>query len=127
MVLRDENGSFIACSSLTRAGLVCAKEAEALGLLEALRSLRHQKNFFELDAKCVVDAVNNPMHDVSEFGSSCILLLNQENFFTVNFVRRQANETAHVLASLSFASPSVRFHPPDCIFGLLSHDCNGSF
>jgi hypothetical protein len=72
---------------------------------------------FELDAKRVVDSFLSTNNDITEFGSiinNCRTLfgLYYENS-SVEFVRIQANEVAHVLAKAAtlLATPSV----PNCM------------
>lgn len=53
MVLRDSAGLFVACRTVTLAGVFQVKEAEAIGLLEALQLLcflQYASVCFELDA-----------------------------------------------------------------------------
>ncbi|XVE68557.1 hypothetical protein DITRI_Ditri09bG0077600 [Diplodiscus trichospermus] len=62
---------------------------------------------FELDAKQVVDAFQNPITDILEFGSlisSIRSILNNERSFHVSCAHRQANRVAQALAK------AARFH-----------------
>ena len=66
--------------------------------------------------------------DRSEYGSlirECSSILSKEDGFNVHFVRRQANEIAHVFAKLSYslASPMVWHEPPYHVIPLLNDIC----
>ncbi|RWR76746.1 LINE-1 reverse transcriptase isogeny [Cinnamomum micranthum f. kanehirae] len=129
MVIRDFTGGFICCSSKWFNGMRHAKEAEAIGLREALsriHSMGMDNVIFEMDAQEVVHAMKNSRSDISEFGSiiqACISLLSTGNFH-VDFIKRQVNEVAHALAraSHSHASLSVWPVPPPHIGALLLVD-----
>jgi len=83
---------------------------------------------FETDSKLTCDAFHTTRDDFSDFGciiSSCCTLLS--SFFTnsrVEFVRRQANEVAHVLAGEAtlLASPAIYFNIPECIESLIINE-----
>ncbi|XVF49555.1 hypothetical protein PTKIN_Ptkin04bG0022200 [Pterospermum kingtungense] len=103
MIIRDEFGDFVAGKMIPGKGVVSAKEAEAIGLLEALpwvEGLGHAKVLFELDALSVVKDVGSTITDLLEYGSiirRCRNHLISKSVFLVHFVRRQANEVAHVI------------------------------
>ncbi|XVE84754.1 hypothetical protein DITRI_Ditri17bG0038000 [Diplodiscus trichospermus] len=83
---------------------------------------------FDLDAKQVVDALQNPRIYISEFGSpisSIYSILNNERSFHVSFARRQANKVARALAKATRfrASPTTRLSAPICIEPLILEDC----
>lgn len=68
---------------------------------------------FELDAKDVVNALQNPTTNVNEFGLliedfACKVLLCQLTSASIVFVRKQANVASHCLARMarSYASPN---------------------
>ena len=70
-----------------------------LSVLHWIHELQLGPTDFELDSKKVVDNFNSSIHDNTEFGAiinDCRSLFRQlyENF-SVEFVRRQANEVAH--------------------------------
>lgn len=96
-------------------GIPTVKEAEAICLLEALlwvQSLHMSNVIFETDAKSSIDAIFSTKSDVSEFGSlisSYKAIVDQEQTFQVCHVKRQANNTAHLVdkATCYLASPSV--------------------
>jgi len=83
---------------------------------------------FETDSKLTCDDFHANRDDTSEFGciiSSCQSLFS--SFFTnsrVEFVMRQANEVAHVLARevTLLASPNFYFHIPNCIEPLIINE-----
>ena len=79
------------------------KEAEAVGLREGLQwllELHHLEVDVELDAKIVVDAFHSEPLAIDEFG--CIIGdcrdLVANSYFSIQFVKRQANRSAHCLA-----------------------------
>jgi ribonuclease HI len=108
---------------------------EAIGLLLALECV-HQLHLgpidFELDAKEVVDSLSSARQDVTKFG---MIIHNYKTIieqcylnFSVEFVRRHANEAAHRLAkeATSSASFQILVEIPDCIKHILSNtrlDC----
>ena len=81
---------------------------------------------FELDAKKVVDSFSSAHQDVTEFGMiihNCKTIFEQYYVnFSVEFVRRQANEAAHRLAkaAISSASFQILVEIPDYIEHILS-------
>ncbi|XVF44972.1 hypothetical protein PTKIN_Ptkin02bG0166200 [Pterospermum kingtungense] len=71
IVLRDDAAGFFASKLIPCRGLMSVKEAEALGLLQALQWVGHlqfEKVLFETDASIVRDAVYASGVDLSEFG-----------------------------------------------------------
>jgi len=83
---------------------------------------------FELDSKVTCDAFHARRGDISEFGhviASCKTLFSV--FFTnskVEFNRRQANATAHVLAGETtfLVSPVIYYHIPSCIDNVIINE-----
>jgi hypothetical protein len=122
--IRDEEGAFVLAKMIN---FPCAHQVavgEAMGLFEALQWLSDMSfdNIdFELDSKITCDAFHSRREDVSEFGhiiASCKALFSA--FFTnsrVEFIRRQTNAAAHVLAreATFLASPIIYYHIPSCI------------
>ncbi|XVF56293.1 hypothetical protein PTKIN_Ptkin06aG0107400 [Pterospermum kingtungense] len=85
MVLRNELGEFVTGHVKTQAGLVSPKEAEALGLLQAMKwvcCMGWVNVVFELDAKCVVDSVQGKRSEVTEYGS-VITSCRQMSYITI--------------------------------------------
>ncbi|XP_017250744.2 uncharacterized protein LOC108221372 [Daucus carota subsp. sativus] len=129
-VARDENGQFLRASGRRIQGRWKPREAEALGLKEALlwvREWRTSKCVFEMDAKTVVDAIygdggNSYFHTIIE---DCVDILHHFHEVVVVFERRSANKVAHVLAQTAY---SMTDHmewidiAPDFICNLLSDD-----
>jgi len=104
---------------------------EALGLhytLQWLSDMQFDDVDFETDSKLTCDAFHTTRDDYSEFGciiSSCHTLVS--SFFTnsrVEFVRRQANEVAHVLAGEAtlLTSPAIYFHITKCIESVIINE-----
>jgi ribonuclease HI len=112
MCLREDRGEFIRAKTSWYKGLPQPKEAEARGLKEAIKwlgTLRFPSVSIELDCKQVVDGISSNLSTNSMFGAilnTCkVSLMNRQNF-KISFIRRQANNVAHLLAraSLSYAS-----------------------
>ncbi|XVE87529.1 hypothetical protein DITRI_Ditri18aG0125100 [Diplodiscus trichospermus] len=80
---------FVACRIMTQVGVVSPKEAEVLGLAEAIRwtpCMGWLNVVFETNAKNVVDSIPAKRQDVTEYGmliSSCKELLNHVNGYSV--------------------------------------------
>ncbi|KAK6141886.1 hypothetical protein DH2020_024364 [Rehmannia glutinosa] len=79
---------------------------------------------FELDVKGVVDAIRNHENARTEFGRqirASQLRLVSEPKFSVQYVCRQVNIVAHVLAraSYSYASPTTWVEPPSVVHTIL--------
>ena len=102
IVMRRNDGQFYACKTL-RMPLCSVKEAEALALREALLwalSLKLVDVEFETDSLLVVNSFSSHSLDCSEYGFlilDCVCLRGNGNY-SIQFVKRQANKCAHVLA-----------------------------
>jgi len=83
---------------------------------------------FETDSKITCDTFHSNWDDISEFGciiSSCRSLFSSSfTNFMVEFVRRQTNAVAYVLAGEAtfLASLVVYFNIPDCIESLIINE-----
>lgn len=101
-------GRFMRARCATMRGGMPPREAEAWSLRAALlwmKEWRPQRCIFELDAKVVVDAVNGDrgssnLHTIVE---ECEEILKHFREVLVVFVRRSANQVAHVLAQASYS------------------------
>ncbi|KAK6164302.1 hypothetical protein DH2020_001166 [Rehmannia glutinosa] len=130
MILRDDKGEFVVARVVTFPGLFEPKEAEAIGVREALSWIKLiglQQVVVETNAKCVVDGISSVEYGESEFDGllqECRFLLQGEPNISVAFVRRSGNRVAHELAkeAFSFDSPSVWSSPPLCIINHLLDD-----
>ena len=119
MVLRDYDGLLVACKYVVLPFCCSVKEAEAAGLREGLQwllKLHHFEVDVELDAKIMVDAFHLEPLAIDEFG--CIIGdcrgLVANSYFSIHFVKRQANKLANCLARAvrSYASPFISFSIP---------------
>ena len=122
MVLRDSNGLLFACKYVVLPFCCSVKEAEAAGLREGLQwllELHHFEVDVELDANIVVDAFHSEPLVIDEFG--CIIGdcrgLVANSYFSIQFVKRQANRPAHCLAraARSHASHFISFSIPSIL------------
>lgn len=125
-VLRDENGSFIAAKCTPWKGNFQVKEAEAIGVREALswiKQLGYSYVEVEMDAANVLQEINHPfmfspssilIHDIKEIARS----IPQANF---SFVKRSANTVAHELAraACSMSECNVWFFNPLLSFSIV--------
>ncbi|KAL6517616.1 hypothetical protein OROMI_033317 [Orobanche minor] len=131
LVLRDENGEFVAAKTGHFPGTYNSDEAEGIGLLEGLIWLKNMDFHYvniEMDAKGVIQAVKNRDMNHTAYGSiifDCVELLDSNNGFTISYISRNANCMAHVFvrASKSFSSPHSWVEPPDFVDGLLDSIC----
>ena len=129
MVLHDSDGLLVACKSIVLLFCCSVKVAEAVGLREGLQwllELHHFKVDVELDAKIVFDVFySNPLA-IDEFG--CIIGdrrgLVSNSYFSIQFVKRQANRPTHCLARAvrSHASPFISFSIPSILEDTLLAD-----
>jgi ribonuclease HI len=130
MCIRDYRGNFIRAQTMWRKGSPLPHEAEAWSLKEALHwieNLGYTNVSIELDCKLVVDGVVGNPNSQTEFGailSVCKAMLSLLQNLRISFIRRQANNVAHLLAraSLSFASHQEFDYIPSCIVNVLMNE-----
>ena len=112
-------------------GCLLVREEETIRAREALswvKQLGFQNVRMEIDAKYVAMSLCSKKEYRSEYDSligECSSILSNEDGFSVHFVRRQANEIAHVLAKLScsLASLMVWHKQPYHFISLLDDIC----
>ena len=115
LCIRNSTGQFIAGMSNFSHCSLTPVEAEAWGLLEAIKFVVVKDIsyvIFESDCKVIVDIVNSshlPQNELGDILSTCKDLISIHTSFIVNFVKRQANEVAHSIARASLSNP--RPHP----------------
>ena len=119
----------VACKSVVLPFCCSVKEAKAVCLrkgLQWLLELHHFEVDVELDAKIVVDAFHSEPLAIDEFG--CIIGdcrgLVANSYFSIQFVKRQANRATHFLAraTRSHASPFISFSIPSILEDTLLAD-----
>lgn len=127
-VLRDEHGLFLGARNCRIVGAWSPREAEALGMKEALSWLtkrRGQGCIIETDSQVLVTACNgNPGEAMyGTIVGDCIQLLKHINPVLLRFVYRSANRVAHVLATYSESEEREWIDiPPDFISHVLKSD-----
>jgi ribonuclease HI len=130
LCFRDSTGQLVLGMSNYAFFSSSSTEAEALGLLEAIKlavERGYQSVTFESDCRFVVEAVNTtqvPQNEVGDIISSCQELLSFHNHFSVKYVRRQANEVAHSIAraSLSYPRPHIFNDVPSYLYPLIMNE-----
>jgi len=122
-VLEGNEGSSLGVKATWYKGLPQPNEAEARDLKESINwlgNLRFPMVSIELDCKQVVDDSSSNLSTNSMFGvilNRCkVSLLNHQNF-NPSFIRKQANNSAHLLAKvlLSYTSSHVHDYMSSCI------------
>lgn len=104
MVLRDHLGSFCKARSLRKRGQVSVFEAETQGVLEAIdwgTALGLANVDIDTDFMLTMKAITGNSSNVLEVGNMIEegrMSLNVRRDFSLNFVRKQANKVAHLLA-----------------------------
>lgn len=131
IVLHNEWGRHLFSRTHVMPGTYLPEEGEAIGLHEALswiKDLGISRVIIEMDAKIVVDTVNeviSPNSILGDIVDGCKrALLNSPNF-SVRWIPRDANVTAHRLArsARSFSSPHYWVERPTCVDGLPDISC----
>ncbi|KAL8479489.1 hypothetical protein ACS0TY_026401 [Phlomoides rotata] len=113
MVLRDDQGVFVAAKTVVCHCLKDVDIGEAMGFMEALswvKNLGLQNVVIEGDAKIVVDSINLKTKGVSAFLdviSVCHLLVSEIVNCSVSFSKREANIMAHMFARVSRVHESL--------------------
>jgi hypothetical protein len=85
-----------------------------------LQDLGFSNVVIELDCKLVVDGIRGKLNFLTEFGTmlfACKASLSSLSNVRISFIRRQANNVAHLLArvALLFASREEFDYIPSCI------------
>ncbi|XP_024631302.1 uncharacterized protein [Medicago truncatula] len=122
--LRDDEGTFVLATTVNFEGVYSVEVGEALGLFHAIQWLSDMQmdNIdFEVDSKITKDAFIARRDNISEFGhiveASRSMFHSKFSNSRVEFVRRQANVVAHILAreTTLIASAVVYYAIPNCI------------
>ncbi|XP_074347318.1 uncharacterized protein LOC141686164 [Apium graveolens] len=129
-VIRDEYGQFIRARNQKMQALYSPREAEALGLKEALswvKNLGYKRCVFETDVKELAEACINVQGN-SYFHLVVLDFIDLFKHFDevlIDFVPRSANVVAHELARVTYSMSGVHEwvdNPPDCIHDALIID-----
>lgn len=104
MIIRDHIGTFQAGKVMRLAGNISVYEAEAVGILEALSWIDDRQDghvVIESDSLLSVRALQKDIVQVNELGTVlnfCKDMLKNRSDISIQFVRKQANRAAHVMA-----------------------------
>lgn len=129
-VIRNAHGEFVAARCRRIKGAWNPREAEAIGLKEALSwtiAQGYQQCVFETDSHALALACNGRSGRAffSTIVDDCLYLLKHINLVLVEFVYRSANTVAHVLAQASYSMSDVGewvYIPPRFISHVLEMD-----
>lgn len=131
VILRDHNGAFCAAACHF---YPTTSDPEMLELLACKRAaqlaveMNIQKLLIETDCKGLSSMLNDSKRNLSAIGpviEDVKSLLRKRQEFQVNWVRRAANEAAHILAKKGVSEQlcKVWFQvPPDCILSVVSSE-----
>ncbi|CAJ2641086.1 unnamed protein product [Trifolium pratense] len=129
--VRDDQGSFVLAKTEWFSPIMNVDIGEALGLLHAMKwiqDLQLEHVDFELDSQIVVTKFHSKNRDESELGDiikDCRTMFNTHfRNSRVEYIRRQANEVAHVLAreATSLASFHIFIDVPLCIRDIIMNE-----
>lgn len=130
MVLRDGQGAFLGGKNMRMEGAVSVFEAESVGVYEALSWIKSdipQPMVMETDSSLTVQALlknaENRLEVGNVFDCSRDLLQSRSNV-SVNYVQKQANRVAHMMARVlcSLNCYNVRSSPPNILLETLLYD-----
>ena len=108
MVLRNNEGQFLAAKTKKSAGEISVVEAEAVGIMEALSWIKdmgkqNEEVIIEADSKLSVDAIAGQKVNFLEVGEiieTCKQMLSNLCRASIVFVRKNANWVAHEVARI---------------------------
>lgn len=108
MVIRNDNGEFMAAMTQTIGGVIDSEVIEAVAALRAFEvacSIGYDCIILEGDALRIINAIASEEEDLSAIGNIILeIKLKARMFrsFTVKHVKRAANAAAHRVAKYSF-------------------------
>ncbi|KAH9704682.1 reverse transcriptase domain-containing protein [Citrus sinensis] len=119
-IIRSSQGDFIAAKSVSLPGTFAAREAEGIGLQEALNRLMHLPDrpiVVEMDSLQVFNALHDSVVYSNGFGAiiaDCRDLAQSLGEFVFSFVRRSVNTATHTVARVggSLSGPGEWRHVP---------------
>ncbi|CAN1844657.1 Putative ribonuclease H protein At1g65750 [Linum perenne] len=131
IVARDSEGRLLGLTHRLLSGVLSPKEAEAQGLVEAIRwaiTMQLGPMTFETDCQVVYHAATHDLQDNTEFGGilrECRRLLHTQPLWLVSYVRRECNRVADALAKRAIYLPdsSLELASPDWLVTLLEDVC----
>lgn len=130
MIVRDDTGRFVAGKNMRIGGKVSVLEAEARGVLEALKWMEvqgYQDVIFECDSELVVHALQEKAQYFSEVGhifEDCKEKFRQRANFSICHVKKQANRAAHLMAKVPCLLDSFNcfLSPPNLLLEMLASE-----
>jgi ribonuclease HI len=130
LILRWEDESCVGAATRVRKGSNCALLAEAMGLQEAMELVDRwdlQNTIIEMDAKVIVDSVNqhrNPRTDWGKITTKCWEWMRNRQGITLKWTDRRGNGVAHELAKWADKEPNKDWihNLPYCIISHIQKD-----
>ncbi|XP_017224846.1 uncharacterized protein LOC108201070 [Daucus carota subsp. sativus] len=132
MVLRNNQGQFLAGRVMRFAGHVPVVEAEMVGVIEAIswaNQLQIPSVIVETDSQLCANAIkgensNNNLLEIGNLIQQCKALIRSSSRVLVDFVRKQANRVAHQIAKIPcmLNGFSDFTSPPSCLLETIMSD-----
>ncbi|CAN1134171.1 Putative ribonuclease H protein At1g65750 [Linum perenne] len=129
IAIRGDDGGLKAFQMSSFDGIPTPTECEALALLEAVRWVRQLglgPTIFEVDSQVVAQAIHAATDDTTELGMIIRAIRNHLlTTWRVNFIKRNGNSVAHVLARQSkhLASTTIGYASPTWLIDALNDSC----
>jgi ribonuclease HI len=127
--MRKSDGSCAGAGTKVLKGLNEVAMAEASGLLEALNWVENQQLhnvIFESDSATVVKAIQSktfPRNAWGQVARNCARVYDRNESFSINWVSREGNKTAHALARCALVEPDKSWPcGPSCIWTHIQKD-----
>ena len=127
---KNHQGRSCLARNLRKQGEISVFEAEAVGVLEALiwvYELNIQNVIIETDSMLTVQAINKHSENLLEVGNvlrECCSLLSTRQDISISFVRKQANNVAHMLARVPYEVNCFNdfYSPPHSVLETLLYE-----
>lgn len=130
MIIRDHKGEFVRAQTSSRRGEITVFEAEAWGVLQALKwiqELQLGSVDIESDSLLTVNAMTRCAENYLEVGNiiqECILILSNCPDVSIAHVKGSANKAAHYLARepCLVNNSKVYWSPPSSLLEILMYE-----